>query len=132
MKNRLRQFAAVCTSAWLVGAGAPLLAHHSAAAEYDQDKTVTVQGIITKIEWTNPHVFVYVDAKDANGQVVNWSLEGASPIALFRDGVHKDSLKIGDSVTVVAFPARTVPHLADMKSIALADGTKLMDRSGKQ
>lgn len=117
---------------WLLVAGAPLLAHHSAAAEYDQDRTVTVQGIVTKIEWTNPHIFIYLDAKDENGQVVTWSLEGASPIALFRDGVHKDSLKIGDAITVVAFPARTVAHLGDMKTIMRADGTKLMDRSGKQ
>ena len=109
-----------------------MLAHHSAAAEYDVEKTVTVQGVITKIEWTNPHVYIYVDAKDADGHIVNWSLEGASPIGLYRDGVHKDSLKIGEVITVVGSPARTVEHLAEMHSVVTADGRKLFDRSGKQ
>ena len=115
-----------------IAAGAQVLAHHSAAAEYDVDKTVTVQGVVTKIEWTNPHVYVYVDVKDANGRNVNWSLEGASPIGLYRDGVHKDALKVGDSITVVGHPARTVEHLAEMETVVLADGRKVMDRSGKQ
>jgi hypothetical protein len=130
MRDRLLHLAILGAS--IIATGPRLLAHHSAAAEYDLDKTVTVQGVVTKVEWTNPHVYVYVDVKDANGQVVNWSLEGASPIALFRDGVHKDSLKIGDAVTVVAYPARTVEHLADMKTVVLGDGRKVMDRSGKQ
>jgi hypothetical protein len=113
-------------------ATAPLVAHHSAAAEYDLSKTVTLQGTITKVEWTNPHIYFYVDVKDANGEVINWAIAGASPIGLYRDGFKKDSLKVGDSVTVVGFPARKVEHLADMKSIMLADGRKLLDRSGKQ
>ena len=112
--------------------GKGLLAHHSAAAEYDVDKTITVQGVVTKIEWTNPHVYIYVDVKDTNGRTVSWSLEGASPIALYRDGVHKDSLKVGDAITVVGSPARTVEHLAEMHSVVMADGRKVFDRSGKQ
>jgi hypothetical protein len=131
MRDLTRHLAIVSTVIFLA-TGPDVLAHHSAAAEYDLDKTVTVQGVVTKIEWTNPHVYVYVDVKDANGQVVNWALAGASPIALYRDGVHKDSLKIGDSVTVVGYPARTVAHLADMKSVVLADGRRVLDRSGKQ
>jgi hypothetical protein len=131
MRDCFLRLASVCV-AIVAAAGAHLLAHHSAAAEYDLDKTVTVQGVVTKVEWTNPHVYVYVDVKDANGQTVNWSLEGASPIALFRDGVHKDSLKVGDSVVVVGYPARTVEHLADMKTVVMSDGRKVMDRSGKQ
>ncbi len=131
MRDRFLHLAIVGTVIF-VATGAQVLAHHSAAAEYDVDKTVTVQGVVTKIEWTNPHVYVYVDVKDANGQNVNWSLEGASPIGLYRDGVHKDALKVGDSVTVVGHPARTVEHLAEMETVVLADGRKVMDRSGKQ
>ena len=117
--------------ALLLAATAPLGAHHSAAALYDEGKTVTVQGVVTKVEWTNPHVYVYIDVKDANGQTVNWSLEGASPIALYRDGVRKDSLKNGDVVTVTGSPARSVEHLAEIKSITFADGRKAFDRSRK-
>jgi hypothetical protein len=84
------------------------------------------------VEWTNPHIYFYLDVKDANGEVVKWAIAGASPIGLYRDGVKKDTLKIGDTVTVVGFPARTVEHLADMKSVVLADGRKVFDRSGKQ
>jgi len=111
---------------------APLAAHHSAAAEYDLSTSVTVQGTITKVEWTNPHIYFYVDVKGANGEVVNWAIAGASPTQLYRDGFKKDSLKVGDSVIVVGFPARKVEHLADMKSVTLADGRKLLDRSGIQ
>jgi hypothetical protein len=130
MKDRLLPLLLACVVSLMVAA--PLVAHHSAAAEYDLSKTVTLQGTITKVEWTNPHIYFYVDVKDANGEVINWAIAGASPIGLYRDGFKKDSLKVGDSVTVVGFPARKVEHLADMKSIMLADGRKLLDRSGKQ
>ena len=120
---------AICA---VVVSAMPLVAHHSAAAEYDLSKTVTVQGTITKVEWTNPHIYFYVDAKDANGTVVNWAIAGASPTQLYRDGFKKDSLKVGDSVIVVGFPALKAEHLADMKSVTLADGRKLLDRSGLQ
>jgi hypothetical protein len=131
MKDRLLRLLSAASVGVLLVAS-PALAHHSAAAEYDETKMVTVQGTVTKVEWTNPHVYFYIDVKDANGQVVNWAISGASPLGLYRDGVHKDSLKIGDSVTVVGFPARTVEHLATMKSVVLADGRKVLDRSGKQ
>ena len=129
MNDRTPGLLAACFAVLMV---APLLAHHSAAAEYDLDKTVRLQGVVTKVEWTNPHVYVYIDVKDANGQMVNWAVSGASPIGLYRDGIRKDSLKVGDSVTVVGFPARTVEHLANIKSIVLADGRTMLDRSGKQ
>jgi hypothetical protein len=130
MRERLLPLLLACVV--LLLAAAPLVAHHSAAAEYDLSKTVTLQGVVTKVEWTNPHIYFYVDVKDANGEVVNWAIAGASPLGLYREGFKKDSLKIGDSVTVVAFPARTVDHLADMKSVVLADGRRVLDRSGKQ
>jgi hypothetical protein len=115
----------------LLAGATPLLAHHSAAAIYDEAKTVTVQGLVTKIEWTNPHVYIHVDAKQATGEIVSWSLEGPSPIGLYRDGVHKDSLKVGDTVTVVGVPARSVDHLAEIRAITFADGRKVFDRSPK-
>jgi Family of unknown function (DUF6152) len=128
----MRDILRLCLACTVALAAAPALAHHSAAAEYDLSKTVTLQGTITKVEWTNPHIYFYVDVKDANGGVVNWAIAGASPIGLYRDGFKKDSLTVGDSVTVVGFPAWKVEHLADMKSVMLADGRKLLDRSGKQ
>jgi hypothetical protein len=130
MSKRLIWLSATSVTVWLAGA-APLRAHHSAAAIYDEGKTVTVQGMVTKVEWTNPHVFIHVDAKETTGQVVSWSFEGASPIGLYRDGVHKDSLKVGETVTVVGVPARSVEHLAEIRTITFADGRKVFDRSGK-
>jgi hypothetical protein len=129
MRHTVLRLSALCAIAL---SAAPAFAHHSAAAEYDLSKTVTLQGTITKVEWTNPHIYFYVDVKDASGEVVQWAIAGASPIGLFRDGFKKDSLKVGDSVTVIGFPAWKVEHLADMKSVTLADGRKLLDRSGKQ
>ena len=77
----------------------PMLAHHAFAAEFDLNKPVTVKGVITKIEWMNPHAYFYIDVKDASGKVTNWGLEMGSPNGLMRQGWTRNSLKEGDVVT---------------------------------
>ena len=79
---------------------APLVAHHSFAAEYDEKKPVTLKGVVTKVEWANPHARFYVDVKDDKGNVTNWNLELASPNVLVRNGWTRKSLQVGDAVEV--------------------------------
>jgi len=85
--------------ALLVSAGRAL-AHHSFAAEYDRAKTITLTGMVTKIEWMNPHVYFYMDVKDQEGKVKNWSLELGNPAGLYRRGWKKEALKIGGAATI--------------------------------
>ena len=85
---------------------APLAAHHSFSVEYDADKPVSFSGVVTKIEWTNPHARIYVDAADPKGATHNWNLELASPSALARNGWSSRTLKVGDKVKVDGFEGR--------------------------
>lgn len=113
----------------------PALAHHSFGAEYDSEKQVTLTGVVTKFEWTNPHARFYVDVKDQKGDVVNWNLELASPNSLVHQGWKRTSLKVGDQVTVNAWLARDGSQLANAKTVILADGTKVgaaSDNGGKE
>src|SRR5215470_5669504 len=87
----------------LATAAMPALAHHSFAAEYDGKQLITLSGTITKVEWTNPHIYFYIDVKDAGGKVTNWSLEGYPPNTLKRTGFSRELLKTGDQITVTAY-----------------------------
>jgi hypothetical protein len=97
-------------------------AHHSFAAQYDADKPVTLVGTITKVEWTNPHTYFYVDVKDDTGKVVNWAIEGGAPNVLYREGWKPTSLKQGDRVTIIGSRARNGSNLANALSFMLPDG----------
>ena len=89
----------------------PLLAHHSAAAYYDITKSVTLTGRIARVDWRNPHVFFYIDAKSPSGAIVTWTLETQSPIALESDlGLRKEDVRAGDVVTVEIMPALHSPN----------------------
>jgi hypothetical protein len=101
-------------------------AHHSFGVAFDATKTVMLSGVITKIAWTNPHTHVWVDVKDANGQVVNWTLEGYPPNVLERTGWKKDvTIKVGDTLTFFGWRARDGTPFAHLREATLADGKKL-------
>ena len=102
----------------------PTYAHHSVGAEFDLSKRITLQGRVTKVEWMNPHVYVYVDV-NANGKSANWACETAGPNTLARQGWSRMSLKIGDRVTVFGFRARDGAYVASAREVVLADGRKV-------
>ena len=109
----------------LIIAAMPVLAHHSFAAEYDTKKPVELKGVISKVEWTNPHARFYIDVKDENGNVANWNLELASPNVLVRQGWTRHSLNVGDVVTVEGSQAKDGSQMANARSVTLADGKKV-------
>ena len=100
-------------------------AHHSFAAEYDGNKPVTLTGPITKMLWSNPHAWVYIDAKGADGKVVNWAFETGGANALYRRGWKKDDLPVGEMVTIEGFLARDGSHHANATNIKLPGGKQL-------
>jgi DNA/RNA endonuclease YhcR with UshA esterase domain len=111
---------------------APVFAHHSAAPKYDSNKPITIKGQITKVEWMNPHIFFYVDVKDDKGTVTNWAIEGSTPNQLYRRGWRKDSLKIGDVVTVDGYQARQEGlHHLNSRNVVLPDGRKIFSGSSE-
>jgi hypothetical protein len=118
----------ICTLAVVLASWAtPVAAHHSFGAEYDVNQPITLTGVITKVEWTNPHSFFYMDVTDKTGKVANWKFEGYGPGVLYRLGWKKDvTMKPGDHITVFAWRARDGTNWAHSREITLADGKKLM------
>ena len=126
MKNQLSILA---MSLGLAALALPAHAHHSFVAQYDAKKPVTLTGVVTKIEWMNPHMYFFIDVKDPSGNVTNWALENGNLSTLLRQGWRKDSLKIGDTVTVAGTLAKDGSHLANAASVTLTDGRKVFSGS---
>lgn len=97
-------------------------AHHSFAAQYDGTKAIRLVGTLTRIEWTNPHTYFYIDVKEADGSTSKWGLEAGSPGALSRRGFKRGDLRIGDVITVDGYRSRDGSKLADARRVTLADG----------
>jgi len=107
-------------------ATSPAFAHHAFGLQYDAGRSTTLHGVVTKVEWTNPHAHFYVDIKDENGNVSNWNMELASPNALRRLGWTRDILKVGDEVSVYGAPAKDGAKMANARTVTLADGRKMV------
>jgi hypothetical protein len=122
MKSRF--FGVLAVGLGLLLTGVPASAHHSFAAEYDSSQVLTLKGTITKVDWTNPHIYIYVDVKDASGKVSTWALEGYPPNTLKRTGFTKDTLKIGDEITITAYKAKDGTNTGAGREITFSDGTK--------
>lgn len=109
----------------LLLAAGPVLAHHASAAEFDGNKPVALQGTITKVAWVNPHSWIYIDVKGADGTVVEWKIEGGSPNVLLRRGFTRTSLQPGTVILVEGFQAKDGTAKANGRQVTLADGKKL-------
>ena len=112
-------------AALLVATAVPVIAHHSFAAEFDANQPVKIKGKVAKVEWVNPHSWIYVDVKSPDGKVENWAVEGAAPNALIRRGWTKNSLPIGLEITVDGFQAKDGSYRANARDVTFPDGTKL-------
>ena len=126
MKIRLRGTASLILSLALIASAA--FAHHGTNTEYDSDHPITVVGTVTEFEFSNPHVQVYFDAKDAKGNVVHWGVESASPGRLVRIGWNRNSVKAGDRVTITLDPARSGAPVGALEKIVFADGRVLASK----
>lgn len=122
----MRKQVSVLMMVGVILAATPAFAHHSFAAEYDINKKVTMTGVISKIEWTNPHTYYYLDVTGSDGKVVTWALEGFPPSSLTRIGWKRDTIKVGDKVTVVAFLSHDGSHRANGREYTLPNGRKLL------
>jgi hypothetical protein len=128
MKKKLAAFGAVLG---LLLYAVPMFAHHAFAAEYDKDKPVKVKGVVTKVEWTNPHIWFFVDVKDESGKVTNWGFSGGPPGMLQRRGITKNVLKLGDVVVVEGFQAKDASNNASGGNVTFENGKKVFAGSAE-
>jgi Family of unknown function (DUF6152) len=115
----------------LVTTGPALLAHHSFSAEYDSTQPVKLTGTVTKVEWTNPHIWFFVDVKDDQGRVTSWAFSGGPPGVLQRRGISKSALKTGDVIVVEGFRARDGSNNASGGKVTFADGRSVFTASNE-
>ena len=116
----------------LVVLSAPLLAHHGRGATYDMKKRVTLKGTVSRVEWRNPHVLIYMDVTDADGKVVTWGFENSGVSTLAQEGYNRNTLKVGQPITALVNPAANGAPTAIVVKIILADGSEIMSRDNGQ
>lgn len=122
MKTKDRRILVLVLAIAVVGLASTALAHHSFAALYDANKPIRLVGTLTKIEWTNPHSFFHIDVKGSDGQLRSWAIEGAGPGALSRRGFKRGDVKIGDTLIVQGYLAKSGARLVDGRLVTLPDG----------
>ena len=124
---------AVCLAACgVILAAVPVVGHHSFAAEFDADKPINLRGSVTKVEWMNPHAYFYIDVTEPDGKVTNWALEMGSPNGLMREGWSRNTLKIGDIVTVEGSRAKDGRSKGNVRVVILAStGQRLFAASSQ-
>jgi hypothetical protein len=115
----------------LLAATLPLVAHHSFAAEFDSAKSISLQGVVTKLDWMNPHIWIYLDTKDDSGTVAHWQCEGAPPNTLTRNGWTKESLKIGDQVNIEGFRSKDGSNTCNARTVKLPSGKSVFAGSAE-
>jgi len=119
------KLAVVMVGMGLVLTAVPVRAHHAFVAEFDAKKPVKLRGTVTKMEWINPHAWIHIDVKDADGKVTSWMVEGGTPNTLFRRGFTKDSLAVGTEIVVDGYQAKDGSNRANGRDITFPDGKKL-------
>lgn len=122
MKTKLLS---ILLTAGMVLAAIPSFAHHSFSSEFDINQPVTLNGTLTKLDWVNPHGFIFLDVKGADGKIVNWAVETGGPNALLRRGVRKDDFVLGSTITVKGFRAKSGLPIANGRTVTLANGKEL-------
>lgn len=117
----------VCAAsiAAVLAAFTPIHAHHSFAAEFDAQQPIILRGRVTRVEWINPHTWIHINVKDADGRDVEWMIEGGTPNTLLRRGVDKNSLPVGTEIIVDGYRAKSGTYRANGRDITLPDGRKL-------
>jgi uncharacterized protein DUF6152 len=124
----MKRFVLTIVLAGVVSA-ARLLAHHSFAAEFDDTKPIKLTGVLKKVEWTNPHIWYYVEVKNPDGTTTMWALSGGAPGQLMRRGIRKDALVIGETVNVDGFRAKDGSHNGFGRSVTYKDGRNVFTAS---
>src|SRR6185503_17744905 len=129
MKVKIAAFSAFVG---LVLSAPAVIAHHSFAAEFDANKPLTLKGVVTKIEWSNPHTYFYMDVSGSDGKVVNWGMEMGSPNGLMRQGWTRNTLHVGDEVTVEGSQAKDGANVGNARVVILAATGKRLFAASSQ